>query len=98
MERILIQLKKKEQYEDLKLCTFEKEITTLIEAGILHSKYNDSIFINNVLNAPTKEQTVVNKGSKENSDINDTMKSTPANDIIQPSEERSALANRIETL
>ena len=98
MERILIQLKKKEQYEDLTLCTLEKEIATLFEAGMLHSNDNDSIFINNVLNAPTREQTIVNKESEENSDIDDTTKSSPANDIIQPNEDTSALANRIETL
>ena len=56
MERVLIQLKKKEKYQDLTLCTLEKEIATLIEAGMLHSNDNNSIFINNVLNAPTKEQ------------------------------------------
>ena len=66
VERILIQLKKKEQYEDLTLCTLEKEIATLIEAGMLHSNDNDSIFINNVLNAPKKEQTIFNKESEEN--------------------------------
>ena len=55
VERILIQLKKKEQYEDLTLFTLEKEIATLIEAGMLHNNDNDSIFINNVLSAPTKE-------------------------------------------
>ena len=98
VERILIQLKKKEQYEDLTLCTLEKEIATLFEAGMLHSNDNDSIFINNVLNAPTREQTIVNKESEENSDIDDTTKSSPANDIIQPNEDTSALANRIETL
>ena len=95
MERILIQLKKKEQYEDL---TLEKEIATLIEAEMLHSNDNDPIFIHNVLNAATKEQTIVNKKSEENSDINDTRKSSPASDIIQPNEDTSALANRIETL
>ena len=98
VERILIQLKKKEQYEDLTLCTLEKEIATLIETEIVHSNDSDSIFINNVLNAPTKEQTIVNKESEENSGINDTTKSSPANDIIQPNEDTSALANRIETL
>ena len=97
VERILIRLKKKEQYEDLTLFTLEKEIATLIEAGLLHSNDNESIF-NNVLNALTKEQTIVNKESEENSDINDTTKSSPANDIIQPNEDTSALANRIETL
>ena len=60
VERILIQLKKKEQYEDLTLFTLEKDIATLIEARMLHSNDDDSIFINNVLNAPTKEQTIVN--------------------------------------
>ena len=98
VERILIQLKKKEQYEDLTLCTVEKEVATLIEAEMLHSNDNDPIFIHNVLNAATKEQTIVNKKSEENSDINDTRKSSPASDIIQPNEDTSALANRIETL
>ena len=98
MERILIQMKKKEQYEDLTLCTLKKEIATLIEAGMLHSNDDDSIVINNFLNAPTKEQTIVNKESEENSGINDTTKNSPANDIIQPNEDTSALANRIETL
>ena len=65
---------------------------------MLQSNNNDPIFINNVLNAPTKEQTIVNKESEENSDINDTMKSSPANDIIQLIEDTSALANRIEAL
>ena len=98
VERILIQVKKKDQYEDLTLCALEKGIATLIETRMLHSNDNDSIFINNVLSAPTKEQTIVNKESEENSDINDTMKSSPANDIIQLIENTSALANRIETL
>ena len=75
MERILIQLKKKEQCEDLTLCTLEKEIGTLTETGMLHSNDNDSIFINNVLNAPTKEQIIVNNESEQDSDINDTAKS-----------------------
>ena len=65
---------------------------------MLHSNDNDSIFINNVLNAPTKEQIIVNNESEQGSDINDTAKSWPANDIIQPNEDTSALANRIETL
>ena len=91
-------MKKKEQYEDLTLCTLKKEIATLIEAGMLHSNDDDSIVINNFLNAPTKEQTIVNKESEENSGINDTTKNSPANDIIQPNEDTSALANRIETL
>ena len=98
VERILIQVKIKDQYENLTLCALEKKIATLIEIRMLHSNNKDSIFINNVLNAPTKEQTIVNKESKENSDINDTTKSSPANDIIQPNEDTSALANRIETL
>ena len=98
VERILIQVKKKDQYEDLTLCALEKGIATLIEIRMLHSNDNDSIFINNVLNAPTKEQTIVNKESEENSGINDTTKISPANDIIQPNEDTSALANRIETL
>ena len=75
VERILIQLKKKEQCEDLTLCTLEKEIGTLTETGMLHSNDNDSIFINNVLNAPTKEQIIVNNESEQGSDINDTAKS-----------------------
>ena len=98
VERILIQLKKKMQYEDLTLCTLAKKIATLIEAGMLHSNDNDFIFINNVLNAPTKEQTILNKESEENSDINDTTKISSANDIIQPNEDTPALANRTETL
>ena len=98
VERILIQVEKKDQYEDLTLCALEKGIATLIETRMLHSNDNDSIFINNVLNAPTKEQTIVNKESEENSGINDTTKNSPANDIIQPNEDTSALANRIETL
>ena len=98
VERILIQLKKKKQYEDLTLCTLAKKIATLIEAGMLHSNDNDFIFINNVLNAPTKEQTILNKESEENSDINDTTKISSANDIIQPNEDIPALANRTETL
>ena len=61
VELILIQLKKKEQYKDLTLCTLAKEVATLIEAGMLHNNDNNSIFIKNVLNAPTKEQTIVNK-------------------------------------
>ena len=65
VELILIQLKKKEKYKDLTLCTLEKEIATLIEAGMLHNNDNDSIFIKNVLNAPTKEQTIVNKERKK---------------------------------
>ena len=65
---------------------------------MLHSNDKDSIFNNNVLNAPTREQTIVNKESEENSDIDDTTKSSPANDIIQPNEDTSTLANRIETL
>ena len=64
-ERILIQLKKKEQYEDLTLCTLQKEIATLTVAGMLHSNDNNSISINNILNAPTKEETAVNKESKK---------------------------------
>ena len=98
VERILIQLKKKKQYEDLTLCTLAKKIATLIEAGMFHSNDNDFIFINNVLNAPTKEQTILNKESEENSDINDTTKISSANDIIQPNEDTPALANRTETL
>ena len=84
-ERILIQLKKKEQHEDLTLCTLQKEIATLTVAGMLHSNDNNSIFINNILNAPTKEETAVNKESKKNSDINETTKSSPANDSTHSS-------------
>ena len=98
VERILIQVEKKDQYEDLTLCALEKGIATLIEIRMLHSNDNDSIFINNVLNAPTKEQTIVSNESEENSDINNTTKISPANDVIQPNEDTSALANRIETL
>ena len=98
VERILIQVKIKDQYENLTLCALEKKIATLIEIRMLHSNNKDSIFINNVLNAPTKEQTIVNKESEENSDINDTTKSSPANHIIQLIEDTSALANRIEAL
>ena len=65
VELILIQLKKKEKYKDLTLWTLEKEIATLTEAGMLHNNDNDSIFIKNVLNAPTKEQTIVNKERKK---------------------------------
>ena len=97
-ERILIQLKKKEQYEDLTLCTLEKETATLIEAGMLHGNDNNSIFINNVLNAPTKKQTIVSKESEENWDINETAKSSPANDSIQSNEDTSTFTNRIEIL
>ena len=32
---------------------------------MLHNNDNDSIFIKNVLNAPTKEQTIVNKERKK---------------------------------
>ena len=97
-ERILIQLKKKEQYEDLTLCTLQKEIATLTVAGMLHSNDNNSIFINNILSAPTKEETAVNKESKKNSDINETTKSSPANDSTQFNEDTWTFANRIETL
>ena len=94
-ERILIQLKKKEQHEDLTLCTLQKEIATLTVAGMLHSNDNNSIFINNILNAPTKEETAVNKESKKNSDINETTKSSPANDSTQFNEDTWTFANRI---
>ena len=43
-QRILIQLKKKEQYEGLTLCTLEKEIAIFIDTRILHSNDNNSIF------------------------------------------------------
>ena len=97
-ERILIQLKKKEQYEDLILFTLEKEIATLIETGMLHSNDNNSIFISNLVNAPTKEQTIVNKENEENSDVNETTKSSPANHSFQANEDTSTFVNRIETL
>ena len=45
-----------------------------------------------------QKNKTVNKESKENSDINDTTKSSPANDIIQANEDTSTLANRIESL
>ena len=65
VELILIQLKKKEKYKDLTFCTLEKEIATLIEAGMLHSNDNNSIFIKNVLNAPTKNKlSLIRKGKK----------------------------------
>ena len=43
-EQIVIQLKKKEQYEDLTLCTLE-EVATLIETGMLHNNDNNSLFL-----------------------------------------------------
>ena len=50
---------------------------------MFHSKDYNSIFISKHLNTPAKEQTVVNnKESKENSDVNETTKSSPANDSI----------------
>ena len=54
---------------------------------MLRNNHNDSIFINNVLNAPTEEQTIVNKESEVNLDIIDITESSPANDIIQPNED-----------
>ena len=65
---------------------------------MLHGNDNNSSFINNVLNAPTKEKPMVSKESEENSDINETTKSSPANDSIQSNEDTSTFANRIETL
>ena len=65
---------------------------------MLHNNDKNSIFINNILNAPTKEQTIVNKECGKNSDINDTTKISPANGIIQPNIDTSTFANRIETL
>ena len=65
---------------------------------MLHSNDNNSIFINNILNAPTKEETAVNKESEKNSDINETTKSSPANDSIQSNEDTWTFVNRIETL
>ena len=59
-----LKLKKNEQYEDLTLCTVEKEITSLIETEMLQSDDRNSIFIN-VLNAPTKEQTIVKRKKKK---------------------------------
>ena len=53
IQQILIQVKKKEKYEDLILCTLEEEIAVLIETGMLNSNDN-SIFISNPLNTPTK--------------------------------------------
>ena len=92
LERILIQLQKKEQYEDLILCTLEKEIATLIETGMLHNNDNNSIFISNPLNAPIKEQIILNKESEENSDVNETKKSSPANYRIKSNEDTSTIA------
>ena len=98
-ERILIQLKKKEQYEDLTLYTLEKEIVSFIETGMLHNNDNNSIFISKPLNTPTKEQIIVNnKGSKENSNVSETMKSSPANDSFQSNEDTSTFLNTIKTL
>ena len=59
-----LKLKKNEQYEDLTLCTVEKEIASLIETEMLQSDDRNSIFIN-VLNAPTKEQTIVKRKKKK---------------------------------
>ena len=53
IQQILIQVKKKEKYEDLILFTLEEEIAALIETEMLHSNDN-SIFISNPLNTPTK--------------------------------------------
>ena len=72
-------------------------MATLIEAGMLYSNDNNFIFINNAPNALTTEQTIVNKEGEENWDINETMKTSPANDSIQCNEDTSTFANRIET-
>ena len=65
--------------------------TTLIETGMLHNNDNNSIFISNPFNKPRKEQAIVNnKGSEENSDVNETSKSSPANDSIQSNEDTSS--------
>ena len=53
IQQILIQVKKKEKYEDLIVRTLEEEIAALIETGMLHSNDN-SIFTSNPLNTPTK--------------------------------------------
>ena len=50
---------------------------------MLHSNDNNSVFISNPLNTPTKEETILNKESEENLDINETTKSSLANDSIQ---------------
>ena len=65
---------------------------------MLHGNDNNSSFINNDLNAPTKEKPMVSKESEENSDINETTKSSPANDSIQSNEDTSTFTNRIEIL
>ena len=64
---------------------------------MLYSNGNNSIFINNAPNALTTEQTIVNKGGEENWDINETMKTSSANDSIQCNEDTSTFANRTET-
>ena len=72
-EQILTQLKKKEQNEDLILCTLWEEIATLIETVMLHNKDNNSLFIINPHNTPIKEQTAVsNEETRNNSDNNET--------------------------
>ena len=58
---------------------------------MLHNNDNNSIFISNPFNKPRKEQAIVNnKGSEENSDVNETSKSSPANDSIQSNEDTSS--------
>ena len=65
---------------------------------MLHSTDNNSIFHSSVVNALTKEQIIVDKESEEKTDIDETMKSSPANDSIQSNEDTSTFANRIRTL
>ena len=63
---------------------------------MLHSNDNNFIFISNPLNTPTKKQTILNnKESEENSDVNETTNSSPAN---QSNENISSFAKSIETL
>ena len=59
-----LKLKKNEQYEDLTPCTVEKEIPSLTETEMLQSDDSNSIFVN-VLNAPTKEQTIIKRKEKK---------------------------------
>ena len=59
-----LKLKKNEQYEDLTPCTVEKEIASLTETEMLQSDDSNSIFVN-VLNAPTKEQTIIKRKEKK---------------------------------
>ena len=61
MEQILTQMKRKEQYEDVIFGTLEEEITTLIGAGMLHTKDNNSLLIENPVNMPTKEEATMKK-------------------------------------